>query len=161
MYGVVIRHLSGIQKGIQYQHAVQEYANAFQKDKEHIQWAKEDKTAVILECHSTNNEISASNMAQMQTLLAELVGLEWKFASFKEPDLNDTMTSIVFLADDRVWDRENYPDWKTVVYESRLREDSALESESNPFYKVWLQRVGGPRIAQMKKILSPYKLASN
>lgn len=162
MYGVVIRHLSGIQKGIQYQHATQEYANQFSADKDHIKWAKEDKTTVILECNSTDNDsILTADKAEMQDFVAKLIALSWKYATFVEPDLNNTMTAVVCLADDRIWDKTNYPDWKTVCYENRFSGENALEAESNGYYKAWLQKIGGPRIAEMKKILGAFRLASN
>ena len=31
--------------------------------------------------------------------------------TFHEPDLGDQLTAVVFLVDDRVWDKENYPDY--------------------------------------------------
>ena len=37
-------------------------------------------------------------------------------AVFVEPDLNNALTAVCFLADERVFDYEKYPDWDGAAY---------------------------------------------
>ena len=48
LYGFVPYNLSPIQQGIQFGHGVVEYAQKYFKDKTYQQWAKDDKTFIIL-----------------------------------------------------------------------------------------------------------------
>lgn len=104
MYGFVPYNLSEIQKGIQFGHAVVEYQLKHGKDVEYLNWAKKDKTFIILN-GGTTNDVSGS----INALLSELKKLKIKFATFREPDLNNALTAVVFILDEKVWDREKYP----------------------------------------------------
>ena len=41
-------------------------------------------------------------------------------SKFFEPDLGDQLTAIVFLVDDRVWDREQWPDFSGGWYSNSV-----------------------------------------
>lgn len=103
MYGFVPYNLSDIQKGIQFGHAVVEYQLKFGKNKEYLDWAKNDKTFIILNGGTTNDTSGTINALQ-----EELNSLGIKFATFREPDLNNALTGVVFLLDERVWNKEKY-----------------------------------------------------
>lgn len=103
MYGFVPYNLSDIQKGIQFGHAVVEYQLKHGKTVEYLDWAKKDKTFIILNGGTTNDVSGTINALQK-----DLKSLGIKFATFREPDLNNALTGIVFLLDERVWDREKY-----------------------------------------------------
>lgn len=109
MYGLVLYSLSGIQKGIQYGHAVVEYGMAFPNDPDYKQWSAVDKTSILLSGGSTNNnpdKLGTLNK-HFHTLLQNMV----KCVIFNEPDLGDQVTAVVFLVDERVWNKEKYPDF--------------------------------------------------
>lgn len=93
MYAIAMRHLSGIQKGIQSWHAGQHYANKYGDTKEFQQWAKHDETVIILEAGTTD---------MLQRTVAKLRKRGVKVAEFKEPDLGNVTTAIAFVLDERV-----------------------------------------------------------
>ena len=103
MYGFVPYNLSDIQKGIQFGHAVVEYQLKYGKDQNYLNFAKYDKTFIILN-GGTTNDISGT----LNALQNDLKSLKVKFATFREPDLNNALTGIVFLLDEKVWNREKY-----------------------------------------------------
>jgi hypothetical protein len=103
MYGFVPYNLSDIQKGIQFGHAVVEYQLKYGKDQEYLSWAKNDKTFIILN-GGTTNDVSGT----LNALQNDLKALKIKFATFREPDLNNALTGIVFLLDEKVWNKEKY-----------------------------------------------------
>jgi len=109
MYGMVNYQLSGIQKGIQFGHAVVEYANDHFRDEEYQQWAKNDKTFIILNGGTTNN--TRLKEGTLNLYLTEMIEQGIPVGEFSEPDLGDQLTAFVFLVDDRVFDKEAWPDF--------------------------------------------------
>lgn len=108
MYGFVPYQLSGIQKGIQFGHAVDEYGVKKSKVTGYKQWVTKDKTYIILNGGTTSkNPFYLGTMNKhRETLLQNGIHI----ACFYEPDLGDQLTGICFLVDERVFDREKYPD---------------------------------------------------
>ncbi len=103
MYGFVPYNISGIQKGIQFNHAVVEYGLKYGGDEDYLNWAIYDKTLIILN-GGTTNDVSGT----LNALQKDLEDLNIKYATFREEDLNNALTGIVFLLDEKVWDREKY-----------------------------------------------------
>jgi hypothetical protein len=77
------------------------------------------------------------------------------FASFNEPDLGDQLTAFVFLVDERVWDKEKYPDFIPVDY------GVIPSSEKNEFerYEKWVSSIGGVENAFLRDYLKNFRLA--
>lgn len=96
---VAMRHLSGIQKGIQGAHAVVEYSLRYGSTAEYKRWAKRDKTIYLLESHNTN---------LLYDTMEDLRLLKVNCGVFFEPDLNDSVTAICFLLDREVWDTKRF-----------------------------------------------------
>jgi hypothetical protein len=118
MYGLVAYQLSEIQKGIQFGHAVVEYGLEFGNSPEYQKWAKEDKTFIILNGGTTNtrydeNDDHIGSLNNHRQLLSDE---EVQFRSFFEPDLGDQLTAVVFLVDDRVFDKKIWPDYNGTFY---------------------------------------------
>ena len=120
LYGFVPYNLSPIQQGIQFGHAVQEYnnmmivSNSLNDRKAFDLWRLNDKTFIILNGGTTN-----SNPERFGTLnkhLVEFTDAGVPVASFREPDLGDQLTAFVFLVDDRVFDREAWPNYSGAFY---------------------------------------------
>ena len=114
MYGLVPYNLSPIQQGIQFGHAVVEYALEYGTTEKYQQWAREDKTFIILNGGTTNKSYNIDNGNHLGSLnnhrqLLHDEGVQ--FSSFFEPDLGDQLTAVVFLVDDRVFDKKLWPDW--------------------------------------------------
>lgn len=92
MYAIAMRHLSGIQKGIQSWHAGQHYANKYGDSKEFKQWATQDETIIILE---------AGTDTMLTKAMAKLRKHGVKVAEFREPDFSNAITAIAFVIDER------------------------------------------------------------
>lgn len=111
MYFFVPYHLSGIQKGIQAGHCALEYAKHHGNTETFKDFMENDKTWIILNGGTTRDcdGISATH-GEMNEIYRILFTNSHDFASFREPDLNNALTAICFIADERVWDFEKYPD---------------------------------------------------
>lgn len=171
MYGFVPYNISDIQKGIQFGHAVVEYAFQHSGTKEFKEFAREDKTFIILNGGTTNN----NEPSGMSSIVAELNNLpaKFKFAVFNEPDLNDALSGVAFLVDSRVWDRETYPcpvddvsGFYKVPYADRERwlksQENFLHTSGRNLvkeYKDWVKSIGGETNAFLRYYLSQFKLA--
>lgn len=123
MHGLVPYQLSGIQKGIQFGHAVVEYGLEFFDTEEYQQWAKNDKTFIILNGGTTND--TPMRLGTLQQSYFELTDRGIRVGEFHEPDLGDQMTAVVFLVDDRVFDREAWPDYDGIWYANGHPETTA------------------------------------
>ena len=110
MYGLVPYNISPIQQGIQYGHALQEYNNKHFDDEDFRKWRLSDKTFIIYNGGTTNHSGYLNSMGSMNKHLIELESNKIKVATFYEPDLGNQLTAIVFLVDERVWNKEKYPD---------------------------------------------------
>lgn len=114
MYGMVPYQLMGIQQGIQFGHAVVEYALNYGDADEYKTWAKYHKTFIILNGGTTNTKygddgLPTGTLNKTAIDLYQDYGVH-KIGFFREPDLQDALTAICFLVDERVWNIEKYPD---------------------------------------------------
>lgn len=169
MYGLTPYNISPIQQAIQFGHAVVEYSLLYGKSYEWNDWALNDKTFIILNGGTTNLREDAPGTlnSHVKTLQEHSV----PFATFHEPDLGDQLTAVVFLVDDRVWDRENWPDHQLEldevdVYKANLRKGMTPEDAMStiPSYVKWLSKFSDdPRVcshkAWMRSFLRNFKLA--
>ena len=155
MYGLVPYNISPIQQGIQFGLAVVEYGLKHGKsnvinDKvdTYTQWAKNDKTFIILNGGTTNNSPIYDKSGTLNKAKDELAQMGIQTATFYEPDLGDQLTAVVFLVDERVWDKENYS-----TYDFIRDEVSEMVYYETLFSEEHLQ------ILEMRHFLSKYKLA--
>lgn len=166
MYGLVPYNLSPIQQGIQFGHAVVEYMINFPMDlkiyNDTKKWAREDKTFIILNGGTTNSKEYRDQdniftdgrkfFGSLNNHLKLLKSKNMKAASFYEPDLGDQLTAIVFLVDERVWDKVKYPDF--------VPTNGLISSiKYQPGYKQWVDSVGGPQNAWLREFLKQFRLA--
>ncbi len=95
MYCLVPYNLSPIQQGIQASHAIVEYSLKESSSIQHLyqQWALNHKTIIILNAGTTGHFSSMENHKK------NLDKLKVEYSTFREPDLNNTMTAIVFITD--------------------------------------------------------------
>jgi hypothetical protein len=160
MYGLVPYNLSPIQKGIQYGHAVVEYASDHFHDHEYQAWAKHDKTFIILDGGTTNINPERRGTLNQHAFTLDEQGI--KFAVFNEPDLGDQLAAVVFLVDDRVFDRKKWPDYETILQTYT----SSGGGDHVPSYEEWLKSFSEDeeernKILFLREFLSPrnFKLA--
>ena len=146
MYGLVNYQLSGtIHAGIQFGHGVVEYVVKRLKKKGCKQWAKKDKTFIILSGGTTNNSGYLDTMGSMNKHLVTLKKYGIKIGEFYEPDLGDQLTAIVFLVDERVFDKVKYPDLT----------DDGMEVD-------WTEEIKGKKLGKilfLRSFLQQFRLA--
>lgn len=153
MYGFVPYQLSGIQSGIQFGHGVVEYANKFFHTKEYGKWSTKDKTFIVLNGGTTNSDVNRKGT--LNSILGDLSALGIKYATFSEPDLGDQLTSVNFLLDERVWNKEKYP-----FFEEAFEEASA-EERTQYLMNIDPSILEAERILEIRHYISKFKLASN
>lgn len=105
MVTVALRHLSGVQKGIQSLHAVVDFAQKFGQTPEYQRWANKDKTIFVLEAHTNG---------QLEDAFKKLRRLGVPVEKFKEPDTGNIVTAIAFLIEETVFDTKKYENGKSI-----------------------------------------------
>ena len=95
MYFFVPRQLNGLAAGIQAGHAAVDYMATYPMDQnpEVMEWLKEP-TFIIL---------NGGTLADLALREEELVEMGVRFATFEEPDLNDSLAAIAFLVPESVY----------------------------------------------------------
>jgi hypothetical protein len=185
MYGLVPYNISPIQQAIQFGHAVVEYG---QKVKEHgleldsvtyNDWANNWKTFIILNGGTTNHKTSLEDGLPFGTLnnhLLTLMDNDIDFAQFNEPDLGDQLTAVVFIVDERVFNRKKYPDFSDWLMNSKYADLIRAELGENVYtiseniknsnnkedkkaYNEWSSFVGGEKNVFLRDFLKNFKLA--
>lgn len=101
LYSFVLYQLSPIQKGIQAWHAGEEYVEQY-KNTDEVNYRKNDKTVIILDGGTYLNMLDIINNMELFNI---------KYSIFREPDLNDIITSICIMVDEKIYDRINHPDY--------------------------------------------------
>jgi len=189
MYCLVPYNLSFIQMGIQSLHGVQEYNNGasvnrivYEKSltenflinveslrESFIKWSTIDKTVILLNGGPTNWDIESKGMREHFNLLKEN---NIPFSYFQEPDLNNALTAICFLVDERVYDKKKYPEYNEIeayhTVENKLKwkyllktvnyykeADDLLDIE----YDKWVESIGGKSNVFLRKFLKDKRLA--
>ena len=105
MFGFVMYQLGAtIHAGIQYGHAKDEFSIKYGRTKAFKRWLYKDKVYSIKN-GGTTNSVSGG----LQTRIKELEERKIKYATFREEDMDNILTSIAFLIDERVFDRDKYP----------------------------------------------------
>lgn len=152
MYSLVLYNMSPIQQGIQTAHSIVEYAQSYFQTLPYQRWAQVDKTVIILNGGSSIKLIESLNYL----IDNQIVDL----AFFKEPDLYGGITSVCFLADERVWDREKYPDTlPDIGYD--LPGGGRIVPAIHRVFDVegFKQQIGGEKNFLLKEFLSKFRLA--
>lgn len=173
LYGLVMYQLTGIQCGIQFGHANDVYKERFGRDKNYQDFLKKHKTYIILNGGTSNDGTKShygypKQLGTMEQHLDALKANKIKCAPFYEPDLNYALSAIVFLVDERVFNKVDYPDFvytksehKTMIsYNDGSIDDSSddYEEEKSKRYKQYVKEVGKD-VAFLKDFLKQFKLA--
>lgn len=133
LYVLSIRQLSGINKGCQGIHAALEYSEKYFIDPEYRKYIEKDKTLVMID-GGTNQD--------MIKILDQLEEGNIHHTYFTEPDLNDCVTSIAFIADERVWDK------------AYSKENFVLvECDEDEQFNEWVESIGGPKNLLLRNII--------
>lgn len=156
MYGLVPYNISPIQQGIQFGHAVVEYGLEYFETEEYQEWARRDKTFIILNGGTTNNK--PMHLGSLNEHYFEFTDRGIKIGEFHEPDLGDQLTAVVFLVDDRVFDKKNFPDYEGPYL------DDMNSIPVTTFYNEWLNKFSTDRkeaqnILFLRDYLKQFKFA--
>jgi len=151
MYGLVPYNCSPIQQGIQFGHAVVEYGQTVKAlppfEKIYNEWADEWKTFIILNGGTTNNK--PNRLGTLNNHLQTLRDNSILCQDFYEPDLGDQLTAVVFIVDERVFNKEKYPDF----------EPKRWPWQNDENYIEWVETIGGEKNAFLREFLKQFRLA--
>jgi hypothetical protein len=82
---------------------------------------------------------------------------------FYEPDLGDQLTAVVFIVDERVFNKELYPDFTAQKYPYNyapsVEEQVALVMGNQIDYKEWVESIGGEKNVFLREFLKQFRLA--
>ncbi len=188
MYGLVPYNISPIQQGIQFGHAVVEYGQNIKLPTAltkmslnapfvYDDWANNWKTFIILNGGTTNHKLNDEGFpfGSLNNHVIELQNNIVDVATFCEPDLGDQLTAVVFIVDERVFNRKKYPDfedWVIENYGDLIRGDNYTTSyklakkikesnskEDQKVYNNWIKFVGGEKNVFLRDFLKNFKLA--
>lgn len=152
MYCILLRHLSGINKAVQANHSNIEYIWVYRNEKYLENYILEDKTMIMLD-GGTHQD-----MVEIHRILEEA---DINHTYFIEPDLNNCMTAITVVADERVWDRINYKSYDEFV-EMCMIEDGLnpiLSSIRSGYLEQWYEYIGGEKNHILIELLKNKKLS--
>lgn len=177
MMGLVPYNISPIQQAIQFGHAVVEYGQKMKYLGEHNQslntqyndWADNWKTFIILNGGTTNHKTSLEDglpFGSLNNHLLTLLDNGVSFAQFSEPDLGDQLTAVVFIVDERVFNRkkyiDNYGDLITgdgSAYQIARRIKESKSKEDQKVYQEWIKLIGGEKNVFLRDFLKNFRLA--
>ena len=138
MYFFVPYNISPIQQAIQAGHAALEYAVSNGMDPLFKKFVQDHKTWIILNGGTTNNKLDReinNYVGTLNQLKNEIIQFNWthrkksnmttpayeiQYGEFYEPDLNDALTAICFICDQRVWDREIAPEFADFLLDHKM-----------------------------------------
>jgi len=186
MYGIVPYNISPIQQAIQFGHAVVEYGQMAKRGEVselYDDWADNWKTFIILNGGTSNHSVNRYHDGEfsgtMEQNLERLNELGITNATFYEPDLNDMLSAVVFIVDERVFNKKKYPelgDWiwlnKSEYLTDRMITTQKIEKmhrngyfqtdankDERAIYAEWIDSIGGDRNVRLREFLSGLKLA--
>jgi len=177
MYFFVPYNISPIQQAIQAGHAALEYARDFKDDEVFIDFADNWKTWIILNGGTTNHNVSGPDgllQGTLNQIATEISDNDINFSYFLEPDLNDALTAVCFICDERVFDYEKYPDLEKFILAVDFPDDTKAKYDSYriagkgydelkelfpSIYKQWETSLGGAQNVFLRQLLKGKKLA--
>lgn len=181
MYFFTIYQLTGIQAGIQCGHAALEYANKFGGEEIFINFVRKWKTWIILNGGTTNSkrDLNGIVMGTLDQIGDTLLKHDIDFAYFQEPDLNDALTALCFIVDERVFNYEDYPDFVKWLLDIKMYKETKEEANKNnpelwvrlrlypelqqemfpEYYEEWTEFLGGKKNVFLRELIRDKKLA--
>lgn len=177
MYFFVPYNISPIQQGIQAGHALGRHCLKYGRyNPNHIVWKFLEKweTFVILNGGTTNDkrDFEAIPAGSLNVIGDQLLEHDFEFAYMIEPDLNNALTAISFICDERVFNYKDYPDFLDWVFKNYLYDEPAdrviklkmmepleLAFMFSSYYKEWLEFLGGDKNLFLRDLIRGKKKA--
>lgn len=180
-YFFVPYNLSPIQQAIQAGHAALEYAVKFRDSELFLDFADNWKTWIILNGGTTNDDFIINTETNEREYVGSLNQIEQDLtqtgidhAEFHEPDLQNALTAVCFICDERVFNYALYPDFPEWIssqdfidIEEKLRSYIDLKTKNEEDYKklfptmypMWVRSMGGEKNIFLRNLLKGKKLA--
>ena len=174
MYFFVPYNLSPIQQAIQAGHCVEEYSDKYSSTVLHHHY-RNHKTWIILNGGTTNKrrDLDGIALGTLDQIGDSLLENKIPFAYFEEPDLNDALTAVCFIGDERIWNYDDYLDFVKYiidkgyngilnpqkVLELRMMEYESLKEKYYDYYEEWVQFIGGEKNVFLRELIKGKKLA--
>lgn len=159
MYFFTLYQLTGIQKGIQCGHAALEYAKKYSGDPLFEDFTTNWKTWMVMNGGTTN-----SNVDDNGELIGGLNKIEYnflnngiKYAKFREPDLDNIITSICIICDERAFGK-SYLSLNEYIRE-KLGDCDESVADNPELYQQWVDYIGGSENAFLRQYLPNFKFA--
>jgi hypothetical protein len=154
MYGVVIYQLTPIQAGIQFQHAVTRYSREYDSEL-YRDWADNWQTSIILNGGTTNTNID--RLGTINKAYHDIITNGIISQYFSEPDLGDQMTAFCLIVDERVFNREKYPDYG---FDYDLTTETFVKNANFGLKPTeeWIESIGGPKNLFLRNYLNKLPL---
>lgn len=178
MYFFVPYNVSEIQKSLQAGHSALEYAHRYGQSDEFKNFMN-NKTWIILNGGTTNDERDFDGIAlgTLNQIGDQLNENNIEFAFFREPDLNNALTALCFICDERVFNRKDYPDFVDYILDIKMYAEAKATSTAEnmimlkiktneelitmfpEYYKEWVRFVGGIKNVFLRELIKDKKLA--
>jgi len=171
MYFFVPYNISPIQQGIQAGHASLEYARLYGNTKLFKDFIDNHKTWIILNGGTTNDEVPEDHKyyGSLNKIRKDIFNNNIELGFFREPDLSSALTAVCFIADERVFNWEDYPDFKSylisdaedirIINMIKKTDVEELKKVFEEQYNKWLELIGGPKNEFLKDLIKNKKLA--
>jgi hypothetical protein len=185
LYGLVPYNISPIQQGIQYGHAKDEYTlrvidlilsgDVNENVTTYVDWLRNWKTYIILNGGTTNT--NPEQLGSLNTHYQTLKDNDIFCTAFYEPDLCSQLTGVDFIVDERVFNKEKYPDFdlKQFYGNEKLDYKWIFEDPFNPKFPnkyaligsthvkpewdKWVESIGGRKNLFLRIFLKNFRLA--
>ena len=178
MYCFVPYNISGRQMGIQSLHAALRYARAFSADDPDVwDFVDNHETVIVLDGGTTNSDRDFDGIAAgtLNQIADQILEADIPFSYFIEPDLNNALSAVCFLASEQVFNFKDYPDFIDYLADRRTTENGveipqfkiecelkgfmAVKEEYPDAYKEWVRFMGGVKNVFLREITKGKKKA--
>lgn len=180
MYFFVPYNISPIQQAIQAGHASLEYARKYGDTELFKDFVDNHKTWIILNGGTTNSrgKPNANYRTDTEPYIGSLNNIAHQltmnnidYTLFNEPDLNDSLTAVCFITDERVFNKKDYVDFVNFLLKEITDEEKVsfilinsnninILKETFPIeYNDWINIIGGDKNIFLRELLKGKKLA--
>ena len=131
------------------------------------EWRNRDKTFIILNGGTSNERISSPHYGSLNQHRDWLNEFGVRYATFNEPDLNDALSAVVFLVDEKIFDAKKYPafyKWledsigKDEIYKKTFGNSKPLSEHFPLYYDIWQSDIG-ERVIEFRTWLKQFRFA--
>jgi hypothetical protein len=179
MYFFVPYNISPIQQSIQAGHAMGEYCLKYGRhDSNHIIWhfLEKWKTWIVLNGGTTSStlDIELIPTGSLDQINDSLFKNKIEFSNFYEPDLNNALTAVCFIVDEKVFNKKLYPDFeidadaeKELIHNNPFNINIPMEEfdkwyspqiQYNIRYTEWVEKIGEKNVF-LRELLKGKRLA--